>query len=332
MTSYKDLRQRIDGGEVIILDGAVGTQLQALGVPIGVTAWAAVALHSHPDTVRQMHETYIRDGVDVITTNTFSSGRQCLEPLGMGDLTRELNLRAVVLAQQARDRTAKDRPVYIAGSISNYGILTAGEPLPARYYDNWGNYTEEQCKANLCEQAEILADAGVDFLAAEVTGSIEHRKWVSEACAATGLPFWIGFKSRIDRQDGSLRGGYTAPELFEDGLDEVTAIGGDLATIFHSTVEATTRSIPVLQQKWQGPIGVYPDADRGADYVNQRSDPSLINQTAEEAFLEHARGWVEQGAQVIGGCCGFGYEYIRPLRDGLPSHVPTPDNRTGTDG
>ena len=57
MTSYKDLRQRIDGGEVIILDGAVGTQLQALGVPIGLTAWAAIALHSHPDTVRQMHET-----------------------------------------------------------------------------------------------------------------------------------------------------------------------------------------------------------------------------------------------------------------------------------
>ncbi len=109
MTAYKDLRQRIDDGEVIVLDGAVGTQLQALGVPIGVTAWAAVALHSHPDTVRQMHETYIRDGVDIITTNTFSSGRQCLEPLGMGDLTRELNLRAVVLAQEARDRAAKDR-------------------------------------------------------------------------------------------------------------------------------------------------------------------------------------------------------------------------------
>ena len=121
MTSYKDLRQRIDGGEVIILDGAVGTQLQALGVPIGLTAWAAIALHSHPDTVRQMHETYIKDGVDIITTNTFSSGRHCLEPLGKGDLTRELNLRAVVLAQEARERAAKDRPVYIAGAISNYG-------------------------------------------------------------------------------------------------------------------------------------------------------------------------------------------------------------------
>ncbi len=332
MTSYEDLRQRIDGGEVIILDGAVGTQLQALGVPFGVQAWAAIALHSHPDTVRQMHETYIRDGVDIITTNTFSSGRQCLEPLGMGELTRELNLRAVVLAQEARDRAAKERPVYIAGSISNYGILIGGEPLPDRYYNDWSNYTEEQCRANLHEQAEVLVDAGVDFLAAEVTGSIEHRKWVSEACAATGLPFWIGFKSRIDTTDGSLRGGYSAPELFEDGLEEVIALGGDLSTIFHSTVDATTQFIPVLQKKWRGPIGVYPDADRGADYVNRQSDPNLINQTAEDAFLEHARGWVEQGAQVIGGCCGFGYEYIRPLRDGLPSHVPTPDNRTGTDG
>lgn len=55
MGDYSGLRQRIDGGEVIILDGAVGTQLQGLGVPIGATAWAAVALHTHPDTVRFMH-------------------------------------------------------------------------------------------------------------------------------------------------------------------------------------------------------------------------------------------------------------------------------------
>ena len=250
----------------------------------------------------------------------------------MGDLTRELNLRAVVLAQEARERAAKDRPVYIAGAISNYGILIANEPQPPRYYDDWSNYTEEQCRANLHEQAEILADAGVDFLATEVTGSIEHRQWVSEACAATGLPFWIGFKSRIDKTDGALRGGHSAPELFVDGLDEVIALGGDIATIFHSTVEATTQSIPVLKEKWSGPIGVYPDADRGGDYTRRQADPSLINQTAENAFLEHACGWVEQGAQVIGGCCGFGYEYIRPLRDGLPSHVPTPDGRSGTDG
>ena len=56
MSEYSSLKSRIDDREVIILDGAVGTQLQELGVPLGATAWAGIALHSHPDTVRFMHE------------------------------------------------------------------------------------------------------------------------------------------------------------------------------------------------------------------------------------------------------------------------------------
>jgi S-methylmethionine-dependent homocysteine/selenocysteine methylase len=331
MTAYEDLRGRIDGGEVIILDGAVGTQLQGLGVPIGVTAWAGIAQHSHPDTVRFMHETYIEAGVDIITTNTYSSARTCLEPLGLGDLTRELNLRAVVLAQEARARKAKERPVYIAGAVSNYGILTGNEPLPEIFRRDWSDYTEEQCKANLREQAEILVESGVDFLLAECTGSGEHTKWVSEACLATGLPTWPGFKA-YQGDDGALLMGHYSDEPFEECLDAVLPLGGDLMTIFHTTVDATTEAIPVLQDKWSGPIAVYPDADRRGDYVSRRQDPNIINRDNPKAFLESARGWVGQGAQVIGACCGFGFEYIRPLREGLPSHVPTPGSRTGTEG
>ena len=192
---YKELWERIGQGEVIILDGAVGTQLQGLVVPIGVTAWAGIAQHSHSDTVRFMHETYIEAGVDIITTNTYSSARHCLEPLGLGDLTRELNLRAVVLAQEARDRKAKERPVYIAGSVSNYGILLGGDPYSTVLEESWSAYTSEQCRANLHEQAEILAESGVDFFLAEPTGGTEHRKWVIDACLATGLPTWPGFKA-----------------------------------------------------------------------------------------------------------------------------------------
>ena len=330
---YEDLWGRIGEGEVIILDGAVGTQLQGLGVPIGITAWAGIAQHSHPDTVRFMHETYIDAGVDIITTNTYSSARHCLEPLGLGDLTREINLRGVVLAQEARDRKAKQRPVYIAGSVSNYGILLGGEPLPAPMEASWSAYTEEQCKANLREQADILVESGVDFLLAEPTGGSEHRKWVIEACLATGHPTWPGFKAHHQGDDDALLTGHRSEEPFEKGLDAVLPMGGDLMTIFHTPIDDTTAAIPVLQKKWSGPIAVYPDANRGGrDYVARCQDPKIVNRDKPEAYLELARGWVGQGVQVIGACCGFGFEYIRPLRDGLPSHVPSPSSRTGTDG
>ena len=127
MSDYRTLAARLTDKEVVILDGAVGTQLQKMGVPMNSHAWAATALETHPYTVRLLHEGYIRAGVDIITVNSYSAARHNLAPLGLGDQTRELNLRAVVLAQEARDRCAKERPIYIAGSVSNYGLRTGVE-------------------------------------------------------------------------------------------------------------------------------------------------------------------------------------------------------------
>src|SRR5713101_5779991 len=122
MVKYQDLQDRIDRGDVIILDGAVGTGLQNLGVPMHGIAWAAAGLQTHPFTTRRLHEIYINAGVDIITTNTYAAARHNLEPLGLGDLTAELNIRAVTLAQEARERAGGDRPIYIAGSVSNFGL------------------------------------------------------------------------------------------------------------------------------------------------------------------------------------------------------------------
>ena len=60
MALYEVLLNRLANNEVVILDGAVGTELQSLGFPIGVTAWAGVAQHTHPHTVQFMHEQYIQ--------------------------------------------------------------------------------------------------------------------------------------------------------------------------------------------------------------------------------------------------------------------------------
>ncbi len=319
MSHYETLRQRLADGEVLVLDGAVGTQLQALGVPIGVTAWAGAAQHTHPDTVRFMHETYIRAGVDIVTTNTYSTARHCLEPIGLGDLTRELNLRAVVLAQEARARAANGRAVYIAGSVSNFGIKVGGEALPQRLSDGWTGYHEDQCRANLREQASILAESGVDFLLAESTGNTLHRRWVVEACQASGLPVWPGFKAHAP-DDGALHVGHTSDEPFAEGVDAVLPLGGDVMAIFHTPPQTTTRCLQVLRERWSGPIAVYPDADR-RDYVARRADPEQRNSDTPEQFLAQAQRWVEQGVQIVGGCCGFGFDYIRPLRNALPERI-----------
>ena len=82
MSDYASLATKFADKEVVILDGAVGTRLQSMRVPMNGHAWAAEALLTHPYTVRRMHENYIAAGCDVITVNTYASARHNLEPLG----------------------------------------------------------------------------------------------------------------------------------------------------------------------------------------------------------------------------------------------------------
>ena len=321
MSEFRALDERIGRGDVILLDGAVGTQLQEMGVPMNNMAWAAVALQTHPATVQLMHELYIKAGVDIITTNSYAASRHNLEPIGLGDLTGELNRRAVMLAREARDKAAGARSVLIAGSISNYGMTTGGED-----YLGWRRrtrLTEEQLRANLREQAELLVEAGVDFLLAESTGSNTHRKWVSDACKSTGVPFWVGVKCHREEGKPDVLTGYGSKERLADVLQDVMSHGGSLLSVFHTPVDITTEALKIVFEKWQGPVGAYPDAER-KDYITPQRDLSIENKIAPAEFAQHARAWVEAGVQLIGGCCGYGLPYIRGLRDQLPPKVPQP--------
>jgi homocysteine S-methyltransferase len=330
MSQFNNLEKRIGQGEVIILDGAIGTQLQEMGLPIQHTAWAATALQTHPSTVQLMHELYVKAGVDILTTNSYASARHNLEPLGMGDLTGELNRRAVMLAREARDKAGRDRPVLIAGSISNFGMTTGGEDLETLRQRT--RFTEEQFRANLREQAELLLEAGVDFLLAESTGSNTHRKWVSDACKSTGAPFWVGFKVRRAPDDAAVRTGYLSNDGFADVLEDVMSHGGSVLSVFHSGIDDTSAALDIALKQWPGPLGAYPDAER-KDYMSQARDRSAENKVSPEEFARRARQWVESGVQIIGGCCGYGLPYIRPLRDALPQRIATPRRRrAGTAG
>ncbi len=322
MSEYATLQERLSNREVILLDGAIGTQLQAMGVPMNNRAWAGIALKDYPYTVRRMHEIYIKAGVDVVTVNSYPSARHNLEPLGLADMTAELNLRSVMLAEEARDRVAKERPVYIAGSVSNYGLLTGSEPgwRELAYFQGRSEISEPQARANLKEQAEILAEAGVDFLIAEPTGSNLQRKWVVEACVATGLPVWMGFKVRLDEDDPIPRIGYRSELAFADGFDEIASLGGSVVTLFHSSVASTDEALITMKEKLSGPMGIYPEADR-VDYVDTYRDRAAPTRLTPEEFLAKAEDWVAQGVQIVGGCCGVELEYIRPLRESLPSHI-----------
>lgn len=299
----ESLQRRIDGGEVILLDGAMGTELERRGAPMHGMAWSASALITHPDAVREVHEDYILAGADMITTNTFSTAPHVLEPSGMGDRVRELNTRAVTLAAEARENAAGGRRVCIAGSISTF---EAG--LDSKYRP-----PADRLQASYREQAALLAEAGVDLIAMEMMRDREQATYAVRAAVETGLPVWIGFSCKIGEDVMILDGN----DRFASVLDAILPLGGAVVSVMHSMVEDVPAALRVVKENWSGPVGAYPHS--GTFVMPNWQFEDVIS---PEDYVVEAQQWAEMGAQIVGGCCGIGPAHIRLLKERLPTHIP----------
>ena len=293
------LGQGIEDGRLLVLDGATGTELERRGVPMDDAAWCAAALVTHPETVREVHEDYVRAGADVIITNTFPTSRHVLEPAGLGDRLRELNVRAVELAQQARE-TAAERPVSVAGSISTFSAR----------HDNTLQPPEAQARANYREQAEVLAEAGVDLIALEMLRDIEQATYAVQAAATTGLPVWAGFSCKR-REDGTVVL-WDEQNTLEEALQKIPLSDVSMICIMHTLIEDAPVALGEVGGMWEGSVGAYPHAGRFVMPNWQFTD-----EISPEDFATEAEGWVAMGARVVGGCCGIGPDHVRAVAERL---------------
>ena len=329
------LDEKIAHGGIIVLDGATGTEIERLGGKMDGAAWCAVANMSYPEKVQQVHEAYMRTGVDVITTNTFATCRHVLAGTGLDNDTIAINQQAVTLARNARDAVAPSRPVAIAGSMSNTVAWQSGFISPDPRFIP----TERQEIANYREMANTLADSGVDFLILEMMLDIEHASRALEAAVGTGLPVWVGISCSLENDgavvgwDLATQGRITAdhvpplPLPLDEIVDALQKIGGDVFGIMHSTVGATTPGLQVLCERWTGPVMAYPETMRStqlpADQADRLPTPSFLDvgNVSPDIFAEACRGWVNQGVQIIGGCCGATIEHMQAMIARLPAQV-----------
>jgi len=293
-------QEKLERGELVLLDGGTGSELQRRGVPMSEAAWSGLAVHSHPHIVRQVHEDFIDAGAEVIITNTFGTTRHVLEAAGLGSEFENINRKAVQLAIEARDASGKD--IAIAGSISNLppGMLARNYPL---------DKTE---RAGLRELATLLADSGVDLIALEMMQDSRHARWAMDAALSTGLPIWLGVSCR-QRANGDGLVGFDLENVdFAEPLDTLIPMGPAVVNIMHSTHDVTAPAMAMIRERWAGPVGVYPEIGKFTP-PDWQFDP----ETTPERLADHARDWVDQGALLIGGCCGTTPEHIRAMRKTL---------------
>jgi S-methylmethionine-dependent homocysteine/selenocysteine methylase len=300
MAVMDELQRRLASGEVIVLDGGTSTEIQARGVPMDAVTWSAIANIEHADVVQGIHEDYIRAGADVIIANTYSTSPASLVPAGLGDRVEEINRRAVETALRARD--AAGRPVAVAGSVSSFCTLgVEGSPVLRAYAESF------------YEQAAILARAGVDLIALEMIDAPDYGPSAVAAALETGLPVWLGM-SPVGSDAGPL-GTFEEPTGFEELVKAVIRPELSAVMVMHTKADVVPAALDLLRRYTDRPLGVY--AETGDWQV-----PSWVfNGLSPQDYLAAATGWVTQGAQLVGGCCGTRAEHVRALSAGLPKHV-----------
>jgi homocysteine S-methyltransferase len=299
-----DLHTRLKEGDFVLLDGGTGTELERRGVAMNDDAWCALATETGPDTLRQVHEDYIRAGADVIIANTYASSRNMLGPAGMGDKVEPLNRRAVEIALEARENAANGRPVAVAGSMSHMMPMVAGEArnrpdaLPS----------EEQVLANARELAGIIKSAGADLIVLEMMSRPSQIRPILRAARETGLPVWVGFSARQE-DDGKVVSFCWETYPFEESVAAaLEAGGGEVMGIMHTNAHIVGPALDVLARQWDGPMMAYPDS--GYFKMPQWQFEDII---PPDDLVAHARGWIGQGATAVGGCCGIGVGHIEAL-------------------
>ncbi len=296
-------KETLDGGDVLLIDGGMGTELQRLGVPMDLDAWSGTAARLHADTVQKVHEEYIRAGAQVIITNTFGTNRLMLEGAGLGDEVVQINQQAIQSALRARERSGEER-ITVAGSIS---------PSPPRF--DWTAYPAKNVELDVYrELAGILREGGVDIIVLETMMDDEHSPLAMEAALETGLPVWLGVSCSEHPESGDVVS-FSRQEInFEVPLDTLIPMGPDMVCIMHSEMRTIPRAIEMVRARWEGHLGVYPESG-----YFERPNWSFVDAISPADLVEEARGWLDSGVKMLGGCCGMGPEHITALRDAFIS-------------
>ena len=299
--TYNLIKQRLENNDIIILDGAIGAELEKKGAKMHKDLWCGTCSVESPNLVKKVHEEYILAGADIITTNTYATTPIAMKQYGFDDQINEFNKKSVQLAKEAIKNSNKD--IAIAGSVSTFGSLY--------------KYGLEAMKPGFKEQLNILSNEGVDLIILEAMSSqADIVETIVECSSQSKLPVWLSISCVIDDNTNKVMLGYNDTvdtdtnvyEDFETSMDNFSKIHQGPILIAHSDIEVTGQAIKIAKKKFNGVLGAYPN--RGH---YEKPHWKFVDNITPSEYLEKAKSWVGNGTQIIGGCCGVGVEEIKAI-------------------
>ena len=293
--------ERVAAGELVVIDGGTGTEIQRRGGAMDDATWCAEANLQQPDLVREVHRAYLEAGAELIIANTFATSPLLFATLGRDDEVAAIDRAAVRLAREIAGGGAA-----VAGSISTMQPVMAGDDRTDRSLA----WTEDDVRERYRRKAGTLAEGGADVLVMEMMRDTGPSVWATEAAMETGLPVWVGL-SFEPGPDGGLVG-WGRPDAMDDVIAALTATGPDLVAVMHTSIDDTGPALAAVRSRYGGPLGAYPESGRFAmpDWV-------FADVIGVDELVDVTRAWIAQGVTVVGGCCGVSPEHIAGLAAGL---------------
>ncbi|MEP6548453.1 MAG: homocysteine S-methyltransferase [Gammaproteobacteria bacterium] len=297
---------------VMILDGALATELEWRGADLRDPLWSAKCLIEQPELIRAVHLDYFRAGADVATTATYQAtfeacARRGIDSRGAAQLMRD----AVALAVAARDefwsvtanRSARLRPL-VAASVGPYGAMLADGSEYRGHYSFGDDALADFHRPRL----QVLAAAGADLLACETIPCLREALVLAELLREfPSLSAWMSFSCR----DGARTC---------EG-DSIAACGAKLRSFPQIAAVGVNCTAPQyivsllrrLRASTDVPLVVYPNSGESYDASSKRwcGEPGALR------FGEMARLWHAEGARLIGGCCRTAPMDIRGVKQCL---------------
>ncbi len=290
-----------ENGEVLVLDGGMGQELRRRSSQPASPLWSAQVMLDEPHLVTESHRDFIDAGADVITLNTYSATPHRLERDGAPELFDRIHQAALASARQAREESGK--PVRIAGCLP---------PLVASYHAEVA-LDDDTAHRDYRRIVETHANE-VDLFLCETMALRREARAATIEAARSKLPVWTAFT--VNDSDGTkLRSG----ESLLEAAREVVSAGAQGVLVNCSIPEAVATAMETLSEL-DVPIGGYANAFTSVEALKPGGTVDVLEARKDldpAAYAEHALGWIQKGASIVGGCCEVGPAHIKALTEAL---------------
>ena len=292
----------------LIVDGAMGTELERQGADINDPLWSARLLAEAPEMIRAVHTNYLTAGADIIITASYQASYEGFMGRGMDEAAAKALIRSsVILAQETirdfwekTDKTSGRQRPLVAASIGPYGAFLADG---SEFRGDYG-LSEQDLMIFHKKRLETLLDAKPDLLACETLPCLVEARAITRLLAEfPAAEAWVSFSAKDGRHTNNGEP-IAQCAAFLDTVPQVTAVGINCTAPQH--IPSLIREIRLVTGK---PVIVYPNKGGLYDPLTKdwAPDPAL------PPFDRMAAQWAEAGASLIGGCCQTCPEDIRQL-------------------